>query len=634
MLVFGSMGYLAIGLLFKLPAMPNCPEMFLPTASASMRLYCADLAASKQTVGSLIYAIKLVNSLPSSHPLRPEIDRHITQWVQDILRLAETSFQSGEFDEAIGAARMIPREIPQSQTVSKRIERWQSIWNKAEKIYQEAEQRMRQAKWHQAFLSAVRLTHLDNGYWATTKYEELIGLLQQAKDDSEKLFLAGTFLKKGGLDNIEAAIKLAEAINSQFVAKKAEALLVNGGHQILHLALVWLERRSWQDVIKLAKKIPVRANLQAEVQDLNVLASAQEKASTGTIPALETAMVLASNLDAKRPLYNKAQQFIASWQLEISDVAHLNTARELAAPRGVLDLEKAIAEAMLIPANNPRAIEAASLIAGWRRQIEVIVDQPFIDNAISLAGAGTPEALTAAIVEISRIQVGRVLYPQAKAKIQEWKQKIEQLEDQPLLDLASQMASYETPESLWDAIAEVSQIRPGRVLYLQARAKIQKWTDLMQRLEDQPVLDRARIQAQDGNFNDAIAIARQIQSRRALFQEADASIKAWKQERQAGEILRAAYQLASAGTPEALWAAIRSALRVQTNAKGRDDAKIAINNWSNQLLVMAQQLAVSDPQGAIAIAKSIPAGVDASPVAQAQIQEWLSGGAISTPYTF
>ncbi|MEY3334877.1 MAG: hypothetical protein RLZZ176_3180 [Cyanobacteriota bacterium] len=71
----GTMGFFAISMLFKLPSAPNCPQIFWPLASASVRLNCAQLAASKQTINNLLQAIALVKELPENHPLRGEINR-------------------------------------------------------------------------------------------------------------------------------------------------------------------------------------------------------------------------------------------------------------------------------------------------------------------------------------------------------------------------------------------------------------------------------------------------------------------------------------------------------------------------------------------------------------------------------
>lgn len=61
----------ASAMLLSLPSVPNCPRIFWPTASASMRLYCGQLAASKNTVDDILEAIALVSGLPEDRGLRP-----------------------------------------------------------------------------------------------------------------------------------------------------------------------------------------------------------------------------------------------------------------------------------------------------------------------------------------------------------------------------------------------------------------------------------------------------------------------------------------------------------------------------------------------------------------------------------
>ena len=146
-LIPGSMGFLAISMLFKLPSAPNCPQIFWPLASASVRLHCASLAASKQTINDLLQAITLVKQLPENHPLRGEINRLLEEWSQDILKLADESFQAGNLEEAIATSRKIPTDLKVSELVEEQIQKWQTIWSNAEGIYQESEQELRQRHW-------------------------------------------------------------------------------------------------------------------------------------------------------------------------------------------------------------------------------------------------------------------------------------------------------------------------------------------------------------------------------------------------------------------------------------------------------------------------------------------------------
>src|SRR4028118_281345 len=256
-LISGGVGFTAVALLLKLPAVPNCPATFWPTASASMRLYCAQLAANKQTAENLLQAIALVQDLPPDHPLRPEINRNIEQWSQDILKIGDEKFQVGQLGEAIKIARRIPAGVSAQKLVEKRIERWQTIWSEAQKIYEATEEQLRQSNWTQAFREAVRLTSVENKYWATTKYEQLTRLIQIAKVASAQLDKAHDLSRSERVDDILAAIKQAEKVSPESYAyREAQKLIVECGKKLLKIAEYRLEQRNGEGVIEIAEKLP------------------------------------------------------------------------------------------------------------------------------------------------------------------------------------------------------------------------------------------------------------------------------------------------------------------------------------------------------------------------------------------
>ena len=266
-------------------------------------------------------------------------------------------------------------------------------------------------------------------------------------------------------------------------------------------------------------------------------------------------------------MYSKAQELISRWQLEIEDVAHLERARELAKGGTVGDLTPAIAEAELIPSSNPRGLEAEQEINRWRRQIETIEDQPYLNRA-------------------------------------------------------EELANLEDVNSLQEEINEASQIAGGRALYQEAQRKISNWTWKIQRIEDQPYLDQARLLASSGDLPGAIAAARQIRSERALSNEAQAVINDWESQIQARRNWRMARRLVLQGTPDALAEAITLAQQVPMTNPLRVSVNPAIEQWSQQLLRIAQDRGRYDIPGAIAIAKRIPAGTDSYKSAQEQIKLW------------
>ncbi|HEY9813733.1 MAG TPA: chromosome segregation ATPase, partial [Candidatus Sericytochromatia bacterium] len=541
-------------------------------------------------------------------------------WALDILKLADQSFQDGKLDQAIATARKIPSKTPAYNLVEARIEHWQAVWSQAEDLYKQTEDLLRLSKWTEAFRVAVKLTNLSNNYWSTTKFNELVNLIQVAKEDSKKLDKAYELSKKGGIDNLLKAVSIAEKLGSQSYAyKEAQDLIAKSGQQLLELAQELLDKGDWQSVQKIATSKSSSLKLDAEFQDLGNLADAVSRAQGGTVPDLEQAITLAQKLTNDRPLYGKAQQLIGRWQLEIQDVAHLDRARTFASSGQVNDLRTAIAEAGLIPGSNPRGSEARNQINRWVVQVETIEDQPFLESAEQMASFGSIDSLQNAIAQASQIRRGRALYQQAQSKVQDWTQQVQRMQDQPVLDQAESQANS---GNLSRAISVAQQIRPGRVLYGEAKGKIRRWLDQLQRSQDQPVLDQAQSQANAGNLNDAVVIAQQIKSGRALSGVAAAKIRSWQTQLQAEQNLNSAYQLANESTPEALAAAIQAARRVPVASKLRGDANEAINRWSNQLLAMAQEMAVRDVQGAIAIARNIPPRTDAYSSAQQQIQAW------------
>ena len=622
-LMSSGIGFGSIALLLKLPAAPNCPSIFWPMASASVRLQCAQVAASKQTVNDLLEAITLVQALRSDHPLRQEINGLLEHWSLDILDLADEAFQAGKLQEAIAIASKIPQDVPAYQSVKERISSWQSIWSAADEIYRNAEVEIRQQHWHQAYMTAVRLLNIENNYWTTTKYEELKNRIETTREDAKKLAQAQSLEQKGGLDNLLAALKLAESIGaSSYIYQDAQDTVLELGNQMLELAQEKLEGRDADEAIAIANKISANSVLQSEAQDFVTIVSAWRSAWNGTIPSLSAAIEIAQNIGYDRPLYNKAQELISRWQLEIEDVSHLQRARELAQGGTIGDLTPAIAEAELIPDNNPRAQEAKQEINRWRRQVQTIEDQPYLSRALELAIPEDINSLQAAIIEASQVTSDRALYQEAQSKIRNWTRKIQQIQDQPYLDRANQIVNLEDVNSLQAAINEASQIASGRALYQEAQSKIRNWTRKIEQIQDQPYLDQARFLASNGNLGAAITAAQQIQPGRALSREAQAAVNDWQAQIRATQDWQLARRLALSGTPDALKEAINQAERVPTTSPLRIAVNAAIEQWSKQLLRMAQNRGEYDIPGGIAIAKLIPPNTDAYQAAQEQIELW------------
>lgn len=581
----GASGTIALAFLLQLPGLPNCPAIFWPLASASIRFECARIAASKQTTNDLLEAISLVDSLPPDHPMREEADRLVELWSKEVLDLAEKLFHAGKLPEAVAAARRIPTKVSAYKLVDDRVKLWQKVWAEAEAIYRQAEDKMRDLNWRLAFNQAVKLLEVDNQFWQTTKYDELIKRITVAREEGNKLARAERLGDRGGLNNLLEAIKLAESISeNSYVYEAARGAIRKFGRSMLVLAEDRLERRDLSGALAIVSKIPDSANLKEVTKDFIVLANAQAQVWQNTVVAIEEAISQAQRLDAKRPLYRKAQKLIARWQLEVEAVAQLERARTYANPGTIEDLATAIAEAAQVPRSNPRWEEAQQQIQRWKAQIETIQDQPILDQAEQMASGGDVSSLQAAIAQAEQIGQGRALSQEARRKIRTWSAQIQQTQDQPILDQAREIASA---GDLPSAIGLAQQIRAGRALYDNAQADIRTWK-------------------------------KQIQAARA--REAAAVLQA-----QVQQALQQAQELANAGSTGNLAEAIQLASQIPSSSPAYTEASNAINEWSRQLLQAARSQAEFDTLGAIDIAQKIPARASTYREAQTQIQTWSRG---------
>lgn len=581
-LVSNGSSALALAFILQLPGLPNCPAVFWPLASASMRFECARIAASKQTAKDLLEAIALVDGLPSDHPMRPEANRLIELWSQEVLKLAEELFHKGKLDEAIAAARKIPAKATAHKLIEERVKRWQTIWSKAEGIYRKAEAALRKRDWKLAFQMAVQLLELDNKYWQTTKYDQLNTLINISREDGNKLYEAERLAEWGGLTNLLKAIKLADEIRPQsYVYQLAQQAIQKFGRKMMDFAQVALDRRNLSEALDIVSQIPKKAKLEEEVRDFTVLANAQSRVWQDTVVGLEAAISQAQRLRPGRPLYTKAQQLIARWQAEIEGVAQLERARSLAQGGTVGDLLAAISAASLVSSTNPRWNEAQSEMQKWQTEAETIEDRPILDIADQYASRGDMNALQAAIAQASQVSTGRSLYPEAQGKINQWTRQIQQIQDQPYLD---QARAYAAAGNLQAAINVAERIRPGRALYNEAQADVSSWSRQIR-------TEVARVQAQAAQA-------------------------------QAQQNLQNARQAASSGQPNGLANAIQIASQVSTSGAVQTEIDAAINEWSWQLLSIAKDQAGLNPAGAIAIAQKIPSRAAAHAEAQSQIQIW------------
>ena len=576
---FGGAGFSAVALLLKLPSLPNCPSMFWPLASASMRLYCAQVAAQKKTVDDLLEAIALVDALPADHALRGTLNQSLEEWTQEILNLAEENFQTGKLAEAIAIARRVPTSEgsrANAQAIKERIESWQEIWTGAENIYKDVEDELRQQNWAIAFRHATKLLSVRNTYWETTKYQEATETIQAARVDAGKISKAKDLASEGSVENLAEAIETLEAVGvKSYVYQTARKTIEEYGREMMDLAEAALDAKNLSQAIAIARRVPESTNLKDEARAFVTLARAESQSWRPTVGSLENAIKQAQRIGPDSPLYNRAQQSIARWQQSIEQVAVLERARDFARTGSVTDLTSAIAQAQRIPTNNP-------------------------------------------------------LWDVAQEEVQNWRGEIETIQDRPTLTQARQLARRGDTKSLREAIDLAGQIGISRALYGEAQEDIQSWQAEIAFQQDRPILDRAQAFANSGDTRRAIEVAARVSPASPLYGEAQDSIYSWQTDASDRKNLEDANVLASAGTTEGLSSAIRAASQVSFGSTWRAQADRNIQQWSQQLWGIAQDLSWSDLSAAISTAEQIPPDSTLYDRAQTQIQDWV-GLLNSTP---
>ncbi|WP_204106603.1 MULTISPECIES: hypothetical protein [Spirulina sp. CCY15215] len=570
-LITGTTGFTATALLLQLPAVPNCPEMFLPTASASMRLYCAQIAANKQDAENLLYAIQLVENLREDHPLRPEIDRLVEEWVSEALLRGEEKYQAGDLDAAIALARQVSLHFDNKTLIEERIAGWQSTWAEGERIEGEIKDHLGRSAWGQAFQSAASLTKLNNRYWSTTRYDHWYEHLNLAREESQKLDKAFAQLHRGGLDNLLQAIAIAgEFTEDSSAYAEARSLMKEGSDRLLDLAFQNLKSGDWQGAMQIANSIPANLNLNEEIIDINNLADASSTASYGSIANLEDAITAAREIAPGRPLYGRSQTLIQQWQAEIEGISNLAQADRLAREGSASAFDAAIAQARLIPANNPRYNEARTKINQWQGRIDALKARPALDRGeVQLASANGLES-----------SIDPPLFPTRR----------------------------EGNQSNGNSSASgVVNSRPNGGT---------------NSARDRALLNEAIALANQGRYGEAIEALGQINEDSAISRESQNRRDRWQRDSQAQVTLATAYQQAGTRTPEGLRAAIDTAQNISSNSQVTVQSQQAIATWSAEILSLARGKARQDLQEAIAIAQQVPPNTPTYATARSQIAVW------------
>lgn len=339
-LLTGGVGFWAYSLLLRLPEASSCRSLnWNEDDSPALRLQCAQVIASTRQPDDLLEGIRLAQSIPTEQQtLHQDSQRLIKQWSQELVELAENAFHEGSLDEAVRIARRVPLAVSLAQGLDDRIRKWQSDWSKAEEIYKNTEVEVAQENWSQALGLAKALLSVGNTYWATTKYQELLSTIQDAKEN------------KGEQSKTAKSLK-----NSKFKLATDRKPLPTADDLI----------NKWQK--------------EQDAKDQAYLERARSLAKSGKPEELQAAVSEARRVLYGNSNYAEAQQLIGSWNRQAEtaeDRVYLDRANQLASKGDLDSLQAAISETYRISSGRALSAEARDKADQWNQQIDQLRSRP------------------------------------------------------------------------------------------------------------------------------------------------------------------------------------------------------------------------------------------------------------------
>ncbi|MEO1211186.1 MAG: hypothetical protein AAFX78_16810 [Cyanobacteria bacterium J06638_20] len=468
--------------LLTLPPAPECEEL-TAFSSDRVRLHCIETAAESGELRDLLVGLDTLETWTPDRPLYSVAQTLIDDWSEQVFYAAQQRVQASDVD---GALRMIA-EIPKTSSVYVEAQdfasQWTGIAHQGAMIVQQAEAAIQAQDWLTASEKIQELERMPQDYWRTDQVRVLSRRVWQERQARKVQQDALRQAQSGALADVVKAVELANTMGATtFAYQDLQPILTQWGEMLLDAGHAHWQAGEFDAAIALVEKTKAIPALASEATHLQHLVEARQ-------------MAILTN---------------GNWQTS---------------PQDVLRLMEAIAAVETIPTDSRFFPQAEDSRLSWSQQLE---DLQRLQVAQALANLGVEETYRVAIAQAQQVAPNRFRRQQAQTLIAHWRSEMERLEDAPLLLQARRVAEGGDIPQLRQAIAQAQQIPLGRALRGEAQAAIYEWGAQIQRIEDGPLLNLARTQAQQGNLQQAIQTASAIQSGRALHIEAQASVQQWR----------------------------------------------------------------------------------------------------------
>ncbi|OLP17190.1 hypothetical protein BST81_17735 [Leptolyngbya sp. 'hensonii'] len=521
--------------LTQVPPTPDCGKP-VTLSQDEDKLYCIQQAAFSGDLKKLQVGIKLVKNWPKDDPRYAQAQQFLKQWSTQVLSIARQQAGRNQVKQAIATAQSIPNSSPLYRDAQTAIAAWKRDQDQGSLVYDKFIAALQSQKWAEASDQILALSRLPSSHWR----QRIQGLRQQLTAERqawEYLQEARALADSGSPELLGEAIALAQKIGPKRLNRpEAQAEIVRWSRSLLETATVQLQAQDFTGAIVVAQFIPPKSSVGEKAKTLIQFVQAQqltdpEVAAREPVPnqfkIYWSAVTAGRQLASDQPLFAIVQPLLPVWEEQLKDLTRLQVAQTLAGLGQLYPLQLAIQEAKAIPPGRIQRLRAQTLVASWRKEMQRLVDRPYLLQAQNLAAGGRLEDLEAAIAKANLILPGRPLRLEAQSLIARWKREILILEDQPILERAQILAQQQKyPE----AIALANRVGPERPLYRLAQSAANQWAGQIRLLADQATLTEANTLASARNFLAAIEVASQLPPESPLYNEAQTAISIWSTE--------------------------------------------------------------------------------------------------------
>ena len=535
--ILGGTGVTAVVWLVTLPPPPDCNHPAKLTLDGE-RLYCAREAARSGELPKLIAGLDLVKQWDTDHPLQGEAKKLQEEWSAQLLRIARGKVMQSDLKGAIAILSHIPKSTKTYAAAQESLAYWNKQWKAGEAVVAKVHASMKRQKWDDAYQQMRLLDDFSQDYWRITRAGELAQQLGAERQAWQVFNQAKKVAAPGTAPLLNQAIALSQQVPPHTFAEADAKVLVRQWSQALLSMGIAKWRQGDTTTAAMMLRLPADFKSTPETAELVQFGGAYRLASqinSRWLPSLPQIWDMTEAIAAIKQIkpdsifYPQAKIHQQNWQTQLQDMIQLQYATATASLGQRSSLQLAIAQAQEIDANRPRRGQAQTLISFWIGEVQRQEDQPYLSQAEALAKSDQIPDLKAAIAEASQIAKGRSLRGRSQDLIATWRDRIQTIEDQPILDQAIALADH---GDLAGAIDHAVTIQPSRALYAKAHGLVADWQAQQiinaQIAADQPILDRAIAEAENGELSLAISTVSQIAPGRVLYDQAQRSIGRWR----------------------------------------------------------------------------------------------------------